>query len=299
MDGIINVYKPAGISSFSCVKKVSRLLQEKKAGHGGTLDPEATGILPIFLGKATKLADFMHEYDKSYRAGFLLGKITDSCDIWGKTLNEVDSKELDNITKEQVEAALMSFVGECTQIPPIYSAIKIGGVPAYKLARAGKEIDIRSRKVNIFTIKLLSYDCENYKGEFDISCSKGTYIRSVCNDLGEKLGVGACMCSLERTEYGPFNVVNSVCADHAAEENVLPCDCLLGKYPMAELTEDEARKYASGAYKIIDLMRINISDNMSGEYLRLYNKGCFFALAKAQYDEDKQVVELTPFKFFG
>lgn len=301
MDGIINVYKPAGMSSFSCVKKVSGIVGEKKAGHGGTLDPEAIGILPVFLGKATKLTDFMHDYNKSYRAGFLLGRATDSCDIWGNTISETEINKLNNVTKEQVETALMSFVGECTQTPPMYSAIKIGGVPAYKLARAGKDVEIKSRVVNIFTVQLLSYNHETHKGVFDISCSKGTYIRSVCRDLGKKLGVDACMCSLERTEYGPFNLTNSVNLEHCSIENILPCDYFLKKYPAVEFDNDEAKKYASGAYKVIDLKNKTVSgDILPGqEYLRIYNNGVLFALAKVKYDCVKSIMELTPYKFFG
>ena len=299
MDGIINVYKPAGMSSFSCVKKVSRLLGEKKAGHGGTLDPQATGILPVFLGKATKMADFIHEYDKSYRAGFVLGKVSDSYDIWGNCIQSADSDMLESIKEDQIRRILKSFIGECIQVPPAYSAIKINGTPAYKLARAGKEVEIKSRVVNIFTIELISYDNETKSGIFDVSCSKGTYVRSICHDLGAKLGCGACMCSLERTSYGPFYIQNSCALEECSEQRVLSCDFLLQTVPVVELNDEDAKKYASGNYKTMDIQNISqhVAENI--EYLRIYNKGTFFALAKAEYVEGQDYLRLTPFKFFG
>jgi len=150
-------------------------------------------------------------------------------------------------------------------------------------------------------VQLLSYDDETHIGVFDISCSKGTYIRSVCSDLGKKLGIEACMCSLERTEYGPFNMTNSVNLEHCSIENILPCDYFLKKYPVVELDNDEAKKYASGAYKVIDLKNKTVSgDILPGqEYLRIYNNGVLFALAKVKYDYVKSIMELTPYKFFG
>lgn len=299
MDGIINVYKPAGMSSFSCVKKVSRLLGEKKAGHGGTLDPEATGILPVFLGKATKMADFMHDYDKSYRAGFLIGKTTDSYDIWGNVVSETDADKLSSITENQIRQILEGFVGECTQTPPAYSAIKINGTPAYKLARAGKEVEIKSRTVNIYTINLVSYDVINHTGIFDVSCSKGTYVRSICHDLGVALGCGACMCSLERTQYGPFHIDNSALPEECTVNNVLACDYLLQNVPVVELSDEDAKKYASGNLKSVKKCKICGDLTESQDFLRIYNGRRLFALAKVNYDCADDCVGLTSYKFFG
>ena len=300
MDGIINVFKPAGMSSFSCVKKVARSLGVPKAGHGGTLDPEATGILPVFVGKATKLADFMHDYDKSYRAEFLLGIQTDSFDIWGNITASCDANELNDITEERVNKVLKSFIGECEQIPPAYSAVKIGGVPAYKLARKGKDVEIKSRKVNIFSADLISYDSCSHKGIFEISCSKGTYIRTVCSDIGKSLGCGACMTALIRTQYGPFNIDNSVNLEGCTPENLLPCDFLLKDYPSLELDDFEARQYASGAYKMVSADDKPISGILLNEgYIRIYNNNKLFALAKYEQANEEGIIKLIPYKFFG
>ncbi len=299
MDGIINVYKPAGMSSFSCVKQVARLLGEKKAGHGGTLDPQATGILPVFLGKATKMADFIHEYDKSYKAGFVLGKVSDTYDIWGECVTSAQTQVLESIDEERIRSVLNSFVGECIQVPPAYSAVKIQGTPAYKLAREGKNVEIKSRVVNIFTIELVSYDKETKRGIFDVTCSKGTYVRSICHDLGKKLGCGACMCYLERTSYGPFDLANSCTPEECDIQKLLPCDFLLQTVPVAELDDECAKKYASGNYKKISVQDISqpVGENM--RFLRLYNRGSLFALAKTEYVMGADYLELTPFKFFG
>ncbi len=198
MNGIINVYKEQGFTSHDVVAKLRGILKQKKIGHTGTLDPGAEGVLPVCVGNATKVCDLITDKDKEYRAVMLLGKTSDTQDIWGNVLTE---SEVDRSPAE-VEAAIESFVGEYDQIPPMYSAIKIGGKKLYELARKGQEIERPARRVNISAIKIT--DISLPRVTMEVSCSKGTYIRTLCHDIGSKLGCGGLMESLLRTRTGEF-----------------------------------------------------------------------------------------------
>ena len=198
-DGIINVYKEKGFTSFDVVAKMRGILGQRKVGHTGTLDPDAEGVLPVCAGKGTRLCDMLTDHDKTYRATMLLGVVTDTQDTTGKILAE---EATDHLTEEQVREAILSFVGDYDQIPPMYSALKVDGKKLYELAREGKVIERKARPVTIHEIVIESMNLPEVV--MTVSCSKGTYIRTLCNDIGEKLGVGGCMKELLRTKVGRF-----------------------------------------------------------------------------------------------
>ena len=204
INGIINVYKEKDFTSHDVVAKLRGILKQKKIGHTGTLDPQATGVLPVCLGKGTKLCDMLTDRDKEYEAVMLLGKTTDTEDTTGKILteNEVD------VTDEEITQTVMSFLGSYDQIPPMYSALKVNGKKLYDYARAGIEIERKSREVTIYEIKIVSI--EQPRVTFRVRCSKGTYIRTLCKDIGETLGCGACMDELKRTMVGRFELKDAL-----------------------------------------------------------------------------------------
>ena len=199
VNGILNVYKEKGYTSHDVVAKLRGIVGQKKIGHTGTLDPDAEGVLPVCLGRATKVCDMLTEKDKTYEAVLLLGKETDTQDISGTVLRV---GETEGLTQEQVKDCVMSFVGEYDQIPPMYSALKVNGKKLYELAREGKTIERKSRKVEIKEIRILEMALPRVRME--VSCSKGTYIRTLCHDIGEKLGCFGCMESRLRTKVSRF-----------------------------------------------------------------------------------------------
>lgn len=199
--GIINVYKEKGFTSHDVVAKLRGIVGQKKIGHTGTLDPDATGVLPVCLGKATKLCDLLTDKNKTYEAVLLLGKTTDTQDITGEVLEE---KSTEALTEEKVREAIEGFIGDYEQIPPMYSALKVNGKKLYELAREGKVIERKARLVKILDIQILEIDLP--KVRMEVSCSKGTYIRTLCHDIGEKLGCGGCMESLIRTRVSTFRI---------------------------------------------------------------------------------------------
>lgn len=204
INGIINVYKERGYTSHDVVAKLRGILHQKKIGHTGTLDPEAEGVLPVCLGKATRVCDMLTEKDKVYETVLLLGQKTDTQDTTGTVL---DTREV-LCTKEQVEAAVKSFVGTYAQIPPMYSALKVNGKKLCDLARAGVEVERKPREVTIFSIDIEEISLPRVK--MNVHCSKGTYIRTLCQDIGDKLGCGGCMESLLRTKVAQFTLEDSL-----------------------------------------------------------------------------------------
>lgn len=198
ISGIINVYKEKGYTSFDVVAKLRGILKTKKIGHTGTLDPDAEGVLPVCLGKATKVCELLTDKSKGYETVMLLGRTTDTQDVTGMVLSQSEV----HCTREQVREAVMHFVGEYMQIPPMYSALKVGGKKLCDLARAGVTVERTARPVQIFEIEILSIELPRVK--MRVACSKGTYIRTLCQDIGEKLGCGACMESLLRTRVSEF-----------------------------------------------------------------------------------------------
>ncbi len=214
MNGIINVYKEQGYTSHDVVAKLRGILNMKKIGHTGTLDPEAVGVLPVCIGKATKLCDMITDWNKTYEAVMLLGVTTDTQDTTGQIISECEV----NVSEVDILEACNSFVGEYNQIPPMYSALKHNGKKLYELARAGIEIEREPRKVTIKSIHINDIDLED-KGKkvtFTVECSKGTYIRTLCEDIGKKLGCGACMMKLIRTRVGCFGLDQSITVNEIA-----------------------------------------------------------------------------------
>lgn len=212
--GIFNIYKPVGITSFDVVRKVRKLTGEKKVGHCGTLDPEASGVLPVCVGKATKSIEFIMDNYKVYEAEIKFGVVTDTYDKEGAILEQNSV----NVSEEQVREAISSFIGEIEQVPPMYSALKHNGKKLYELARAGIEVEREARKINIYDINVLNIDMPIVK--ILIKCSKGTYIRSLCYDIGRALGCGAMMWSLERHATGSFTKDKSISIEALNEENI-------------------------------------------------------------------------------
>ena len=202
MNGVILINKPLGKTSHDLVYEARRLSGVKKVGHTGTLDPMASGVLPVCIGNATKAADALTASDKAYRAQIVLGMMTDTQDAEGEVLSECEVK----CSEDEIIEAVKSFEGEIEQIPPMYSAIKVNGKKLYELAREGIEIERKARRVVIQKIDILEIDMENYTLTIDVSCSKGTYIRSLCEDIGLKLKVGAYMNTLVRTKSGNFTI---------------------------------------------------------------------------------------------
>lgn len=266
MQGLLLLNKPEGKTSFSAVAAVKKLASEKRVGHTGTLDPMATGVLPVFMGRATTLAGLLLDGDKRYIAGIKLGLTTDTDDITGKTLTENPV----NVTAEQLKGALEHFVGKQEQIPPMYSAIKRDGVRLYALAREGKTVEITPRNIEIYSIKLLS-GLENNTFVIDVQVSKGTYIRSLARDIGEYLGCGATLTSLERTYSAGFDIKNCVKLDDLTPDNI--SDYILSEETTVMglreigVTEKQAVRFCNGGQLGFD--RIKITDIKDGELFRV------------------------------
>ena len=209
MQGILIINKPQGYTSQDVVSKVKKILNIKKAGHTGTLDPLATGVLPIMLGNYTKLSKYLIEHDKIYLAKIKLGEKKDTGDEEGKTIEEKEVLE-NNLNKENVEKILKKFLGRQKQIPPIYSAIKVKGKKLYEYAREGKKVEIPEREIEIYSIKLKNINLEEKEIEFEVNCSKGTYIRVLCEDIANKLDTVGYMSNLERIKVDDFDIRDSV-----------------------------------------------------------------------------------------
>ena len=244
MNGIIIIDKPLGRTSHDMVYVMRKMTGIKKVGHTGTLDPEATGVLPVCIGSATKVADMLTLSDKCYRAEFVLGMTTDTQDADGEVLTECEV----TCSEDEIRQAIMSFVGEIEQIPPMYSAIKQNGKKLYELARKGIEVERKSRKVTINSIDILEINGERVT--IDVSCSKGTYIRTLCKDIGEKLGCGGCMSSLIRSRSGNFYLENSIkiddfkklVGDGNINDVLIPMDVILKDFNTITVTK-EAEKF--------------------------------------------------------
>lgn len=286
MQGLILLSKPQGITSFSAVSAIKRAASEKRVGHTGTLDPMATGVLPILLGRATSLSSLMLDADKRYTAEIKLGITTDSDDITGNVLSE---KEV-NVSREDIEKALSAFTGVIEQIPPMYSALKKDGVRLYKLAREGKTVEIEPRKVEIFEINLLSLNLKENKFEIDVHVSKGTYIRSLARDIGEYLGCGATLTALCRTAASGFSIENCVSLDDIKNSDI--SDFILNEeqavmhLPEINVTDKQAVRFCNGGQLGYD--RLQSFSFADGTLLRVKNKGILLGIGVAD-DEKKQI----------
>ncbi len=293
MQGLILLNKPEGITSFSAVAKIKWLAGEKRVGHTGTLDPLATGVLPIFLGRATALSGILLDADKSYIATVRLGVVTDSCDITGNILSEQEVE----ITKEQLEAALDNFRGDIKQIPPMYSALKKDGVRLYELARQGKTVDIEARDVRISRLELLDFSGDTFK--IAVDCSKGTYIRSLCRDIGDKLGCGATMTALVRTATSGFKIEDTVSLDELTKENIceyiLPEEGALSYLKEVNVTEKQAIRFSNGGQ--LSYERLKNADFKNGELLRVKHNDIFLGVGYADNANSQIAIKCVINKF--
>lgn len=248
INGILNVYKEAGFTSHDVVAKLRGICRQKKIGHTGTLDPEAVGVLTVCLGSGTKLCDMLTDKSKEYEAVLLLGKVTDTQDVTGTVLEE---REV-TVDEEQAVEAVRSFVGAYEQIPPMYSALKVNGKRLYELARAGKEVERKGRPVEIHSIEILSVSLPEIT--FRVACSKGTYIRTLCHDIGRKLGCGGAMKSLKRTRVGIFTIdgalklsqLEELAAQGRLEEKVIPVEAMFAELPALTVKDAFARLVENG-----------------------------------------------------
>ena len=273
MTGIVIVDKPAGWTSQDVTARLRRVFGTRRIGHGGTLDPMATGVLPVFVGRATRGVEFFEHADKTYEAVLRLGTVTDTQDSTGTVLE----KRPVTVTEAEFRDILPKFTGEIAQIPPMYSAIKVDGKKLYELARAGKEIERKPREITIFSLDLLEFTGETAK--IRVHCSKGTYIRTLCHDIGAALGCGGCMEALRRTAAGEYTLADSVeldtllSAEHP-EDYLRDVDTLFRQYPAVTLTEKQTLRCRNGNSFSIALPE--------GRYRAYDSQGTFLMLAKVQ-----------------
>lgn len=281
MIGLILIDKPAGLTSFSAVSRIKRLAREKRVGHTGTLDPMATGVLPVLLGRATALSSLLLEGDKRYIAEIKLGVTTDTDDITGEVLQENSV----NITTEQLKTALQKFVGVMDQTPPAYSAVKKDGVRLYKLAREGKNTQVPSRQIEIFEANIL----ENLNGEnifkVEFFVSKGTYIRSIARDIGESLGCGATLYSLRRTKTSEFAIKDCIPLNDLTEENIetyiLSEEIVVSHLREISVTEKQAVRFCNGGQLSFERLHIPTSDFGEDELFRIKHNNIFLGVGVA------------------
>jgi tRNA pseudouridine55 synthase len=275
VNGIINIYKEKGFTSFDVVAKMRGIAHQKKIGHTGTLDPDAEGVLPVCLGKATKVCDLLTEKDKEYEAVLLLGTTTDTQDITGSVLRSADVK----VSEEAVREAVLSFVGSYEQVPPMYSALKVDGKKLCDLARAGVTVERKARKVEIYRIEILSVDIPRVR--FLVHCSKGTYIRTLCQDIGEKLGCGGCMESLLRTRVAQFSLQDALKLSEVEEhfragtvsDILCPVDAVFAQYPAFTVSEGADKLLFNGNCIPAELVLAQeTSENGGSGTVRMYDR---------------------------
>ncbi len=295
INGVINVYKEAGFTSHDVVAKLRGIAGQRKIGHTGTLDPDAVGVLPVCLGNATKLCDMLTDETKEYEACLQLGVVTDTQDLSGQILEEhpVD------VTPEAVCEAAYSFVGEYDQIPPMYSALKVNGKKLYELARAGKTVERKPRRVQIVKLEILQVELPLV--ELRVTCSKGTYIRTLCQDIGEKLGCGGAMKSLKRTRVGQFSLESAVTLRALQEKKdtgklqdmVIPVDQIFSHLSAYQVTDTAVRLVQNGntITKRMLLKPIEQKTELADrEQIRIYDQtGRFYGIF--QYEQDRELVK--------
>lgn len=296
INGIINIHKEAGFTSHDVVAKMRGICGQKKIGHTGTLDPQATGVLPVCLGSATKLCDMLTDKDKEYVAELLLGQTTDTQDVTGQVLTETEVE----VSEEAVRQAIMSFVGDYDQVPPMYSALKVNGKKLYELAREGKEVERKARRVTILGIEILDIQLPVIK--MRVACSKGTYIRTLCADIGEKLGCGGTMKSLVRTRVERFTLENAVTLGELQELRdtgkletaVLPVDMCFGECPALHVQEKWQKLLENGNAFYANQTEENVTYRAE-QWVRIYRADNRFA---GIYAYDKIRKWYKPVKMF-
>ncbi|MGN8849177.1 tRNA pseudouridine(55) synthase TruB [Bariatricus sp. HCP28S3_C2] len=299
--GVLNIYKEKGYTSHDVVARLRRIVGQKKIGHTGTLDPEAEGVLPVCLGKATKLCDLLTDKDKTYEAVLLLGISTDTQDTTGKILEEKSTADL---KEEAVREAVLSFEGEYDQIPPMFSALKVGGKKLYELARDGKEVERKPRHVQIYRIRILQIDLPRVRME--VTCSKGTYIRTLCHDIGEKLGCGGCMESLLRTRVERFGVAESLriseveqlMDEGTLQEHMIKVDEMFPDYQKVYLTPEASAAVRNGnSFRLGDVIWISeLSGFQNAERVRVYDEERNF-IAVYEFEKENQLFKIVKMFF--
>lgn len=306
INGVINIYKERGFTSHDVVAKLRGILKQKKIGHTGTLDPDAEGVLPVCLGKGTRLCDMLTDHSKVYEAVLLLGQSTDTQDVSGSVLQEAPV----DVSEEEVREAIMSFVGPYDQIPPMYSALKVNGQKLCDLARAGKEVERKARPVEIYEIQIEEIHLPRVR--MTVSCSKGTYIRTLCHDIGEKLKCHGCMESLLRTRVGQFLLKDSLTLaqveayrdENRITEIVMPVDQVFSDCSALKLTK-EAAKLGYNGNPFTSTQALTENDQMvekssdisldGGKWFRVYDpEGVFIGV----YAYDSKRDQFRPEKMF-
>lgn len=286
---MINVYKEKGFTSHDVVAKLRGILHQKKIGHTGTLDPDVTGVLPVCLGNATKLCDLLTDKDKTYEAVLKLGVVTDTQDLTGKILEELTVE----CSQEEMEQVVYSFLGDYQQIPPMYSALKVNGKKLYELAREGKVIERNPRQVKIHEIKILNVNWQEKEVEFEVTCSKGTYIRTLCHDIGEKLGCGGVMKSLVRTRVSRFQIAESLSLakieelvkEEGLQEKIMAVDEFFINNPAIYMKEDANRLIYNG--NSFQKRNVKIQEDGTGDWIRVYDsKNIFVGIYKLEEREE-------------
>jgi len=302
LNGVLLIDKPKEFTSFDVIAVVRRLTGQKKLGHTGTLDPNATGVLPILLGTATKTQDLILNHDKSYTAEFQLGKTTDTLDIWGTVTGECES----SVTEEQLRRVIPNFTGEIEQIPPMYSALKVNGKKLCDLAREGKTVERKARKIKILEITIDQIALPFVT--MTVTCSKGTYIRTLCHDIGEKLGCGGCMESLLRTRVSSFTLKDSLKLPEIEklqesgkiEQILMPVDAVFMQYPCVSILEEQEKILRNGnPFRVREMQNLlpegqNV-DELEKDRIRVYDTGGQFC-AIYEYREEKGM--FFPVKMF-
>lgn len=286
MNGILCVNKPQDFTSFDVVAKLRGILQIKRLGHGGTLDPMATGVLPVFVGNATKACDIMPDNTKSYRAGFRLGAVSDTQDVWG----EVQERSDMTVSRDDIEAVIPDFTGKIMQLPPMYSAVQVNGQRLYDLARQGIEVERQAREIEVDSLVLESYDSASREGVMSIACGKGTYIRTIISDIGDRLGCGGIMTSLVRTSSGGFTLddchsfeeIQLARDEGRLEKLILPIERVFEKLPKLRLGEAQTRMYRNGVK--LDISRLRSIKEGVTEYGVYGFDGGFIGTAFADFE---------------
>lgn len=287
LNGIICVNKPAGFTSFDVIAKMRGILKMKRLGHGGTLDPMATGVLPVFAGSAAKASEMLPDHDKVYEAGFRLGAVTDTQDVTGKILSESGAA----VSRGALEEAVSRFRGDIMQIPPMYSAVSVNGKRLYELARQGMTVERKPRPVTVYSLDILGYDEESRTGTLKVACSKGTYIRTLINDIGDVLGCGGIMTSLVRTSACGFSLADCVTLEQLQEAAngegdlssfVMPVSEVFDYLPKVRLSDVQERMYRNGIRLDIDRVKRDVPD---GDRYAVYGVSGFIGTAVIMQEE--------------
>ncbi len=289
MLGLLLINKPQNITSYGAVARVKRITGERRVGHTGTLDPMATGVLPVLIGRATALSAFLIDADKSYTARIKLGITTDTCDVTGTVI----SQQAVSVTDDEIKTAVLSFVGEIEQTPPAYSAIKVGGERLYKLAREGKEVEIPSRKITVYSAEIISPLDANNEFSVHFRVSKGTYIRSLARDIGEKLGCGATLSALCRIETCGFDISKCVSLDELDPDNVgqyiLSADTAVDYMPEVTVTDKQAVRFSNGGQ--LGLERLKGITPVDGQLYRVKYGDELVGIGKVNLEKQELAVK--------